>query len=321
MVVTEETLKGAKKVMAELNKQKKLIADFRKSTVKKLNPDIKQFDSEGKELEKMIDEARTIVADQVETFIIRQREEKKELVKCAINSVLDGNKLEGIELKEKYAVRIELKDQYLNSSMTINKVTEDLKLQFNQLLQEQQMEQQKIDTIKVIVDTFNHQLTFKFTPNEFDYLLDQDIATISRVVNEKVQGRLEEQKAELARIKAKQEAEVKKAKEDARLKAEAEAKAEADRIEREHQEELKAKEIEKQQAIQKAEAEKQAVLFATEEALESVDIITPVETIEDEGNDLPVLELNFSVLETHDRIETLKRYLDQFNYTYCIEGE
>jgi len=328
MVVTEETLKGSKKVMADLNKQAKVLDDFRKSTVKKLNPDIKQFESEAKELVSMIKEARTTINDQVETFIIKQREEKKELVKCAINSVLEENKLLGIELKEKYLVQIELKDQYLNSSMTINKVTEDLKVQFNSLLQDQNMEQQKIDTIKVIVDAFNGKLTFKFTANEFDYLLDNDIATISSVVNEKVQNRLAEQEAELERIKKEQEAAIEQAKKEAEEKAAREAQAEADRVEREkleaerkHQEELRQIEIAKQEAIDKAEAEKQAVLFATEEALQSVEAITPVEHSEDEGNDLTMIELNFSVLETPDRLETLKNFLDQYDYQYCIEGE
>jgi len=314
MVVTEETLKGSKKVMADLNKQAKIIDDFRKSTVKKLNPDIKQFESEAKELVSMIKEARTIIDNQVETFIIKQREEKKVLVKCAIDSVSHE-----IELKEKYLVRVELKDQYLNSSMTINKVTEDLRVQFNQLLQEQQMEQNKIDTIKVIVDTFNDKLTFKFTPQEFDYLLDRDITEISQVVNSKVQGRLEAEQEELARIEREKQEAIEKAEREAKEQAEREAKKETDRIEREHQEKIKQAEIEKQQAIQKAEAEKQAVLFATEEALQSVDTITPVEQVEDQGQDNPLLELNFSVLDTHERLETLKRYLDQFGYEYHVK--
>ncbi len=304
---------GFVKVMADLNKQAKVLDDFRKSTVKKLNPDIKQFESEAKELVKMIKEARELINDQVETFIIKQREEKKELVKCAVNSVLEENKLAGVELKEKYSVRIELKDQYLNSSMTINKVTEDLKLQFNQLLQEQQMEQQKIDTIKVIVDTFNDKLTFKFTPQEFDYLLEEDIATISKVVNEKVQGRLEEQKAELERIKREQQEAIEKAEREAKAKAEREAKAEADRIEREHQEELKAKEVEKQQAIQNAEAEKQAALFATSEALEEIESIIPVEV---EETYVKMLSVDLRIEATKEQMKALKNYMEQYNINY-----
>ena len=75
MVVTEERVKGSKEIMAELNKQAKAIDDFRKSTVKKLNPDIKQFETEAKELVSMIKEARSVISEQVETFIEKQREE------------------------------------------------------------------------------------------------------------------------------------------------------------------------------------------------------------------------------------------------------
>lgn len=316
LVVTEETLKAAKDVMAYLNKEAKKVDDFRKETKNKLNPEIKKFDGEANELYKMIKEARTIVSNQTEIFILKAREEKKVVVKCAINSVSHE-----IELKEKYLVQVELKDQYFNSSMTINKVTEDLRIQFNQLLQEQTMEQQKIDTIKAIVDTFNHQLEFKFDPKEFDYLLDQDIPTISETVNQKVKSRVSAEKAKIELMEFNKKEAIRLAEE--KVKKDADDLAEKTRIETEnkHREELRKVGIDKQQAVAKVEAEKQAVLFATEEVLETVDAITPTEAVEDSGGDPVMIELNFSVLETPERLETLKNYLDQFDYQYCIEGE
>lgn len=314
MVVTEETLKGSKKVMADLNKHAKAIDDFRKNTVKQLNPDIKAFEAEAKELVLMIKEARKVIDEQVETFIIRQREEKKELVKCAIDSVSHQ-----IELKPKYLERVELKEQYLNSSMTINKVTEDLKLQFNQLLQKQIMEQNKIDTIKVIVDTFNDKLTFKFDPNEFDYLLDSDIAYISSVVNDKVKGRYLEEQAELERIEREKQEAVERAEREAKEKAEREAKEKIEaekreqellrlKTQQEYEAKLKKQEFEALEQQRKLQEEQAKVLEAVSKQVEKT---VPVENEKSRKR-----KVTLEIKATKEQMQALKNYMDQYDIEY-----
>jgi len=325
LVVTEDMVKGSKEIMSELNKQAKAIDDFRKSTVKQLNPDIKAFEAEAKELVIMIKEARELIKCQVETFIERQREEKRELVNCRIDA-LDRE----YELEEEFKREIEFKDQYLNSSLSINKVEQDLRIQYDQAKQLQDMKHQKIDTIKVIVETFNHQLRFKFTPQEFDYLLDQDISQISKVVNEKVQGRIQEEKAELERIEAEKQAAIEQAKKDEeervrkeeeqkrlasereseRLRQEEIRKQEQIRLEeqRKHEAELRAKELEateKQRELQ----EQQAKVLET--VTKQTEAFTPVENEKSRK-----LKVQVEIKATKEQMQALKAYMDQYDIEY-----
>ena len=309
LVVTEETLKGSKSIMAELNKRSKEIDDFRKKTVKTLNPDIKQFESEAKELVSMIKEARETIKEQVEVFIVKQREEKKEIVLAVIDAVSHE-----IELWDKYRMQVELKETYLNLSVTANKVREDVVLQFEMLKMLQDQEQQKIDTIKVIVDTYNNQLTFKFTYNEFDYLLESDITTISNIVKEKVIGRLEAEKAEVERLRIEKEKAVEKAKqeESARIRREEEEKRLAE--ERRHKEELDRMEFEKQKAISRAETN---AAVSIQETFEQIEKITPTEPTEQEQ----LVSIELSILEPQHKIETLINYLESYGFHYFVKGE
>ncbi len=314
IVVTEDAVKGSKDIMSELNKQAKAIDDFRKATVKQLNPDIKAFEAEAKELVSMIKEARELIKCQVETFVEKQREEKRELVNCRIDALNHE-----YELEEEFASLIEFKDQYLNSSLSINKVDQDLRLQYDQAKQLQDMKHQKIDTIKVIVDTFNHQLTFKFNPEEFDYLLDREIADISKVVNEKVLGRIQAEKAELERIEAEKKAAIEQAKKDEeervrkeeeqkRLAAEREAQRLRQEEEDRHQAELRAKELEAQEQ-QKALQEQQAKVIET--VTSQIEKTVPVENEQSRKRKV-VLEIK----ATKEQMTALKNYMDQYDIEY-----
>ncbi len=314
LVVTEDMVKGSKEIMSELNKQAKAIDDFRKSTVKQLNPDIKAFESEAKELVSMIKEARELIKCQVETFIEKHREEKREFVNYRIDA-LDRE----YELEEEFKREIEFKDQYLNSSLSLNKVEQDLRIQYDQAKQLQNMKHQKIDTIKVIVETFNHQLKFKFSPNEFDYLLDHDISHISKVVNEKVQGRIQEEKAELERIKKEQEEAIERAKKEAEEKVRREeeakrlaAKQEAERLRQEellkHQAEMRAKENEmmrKQTELQQQQAE------VLETVIEQTQAIIPEENEKSRKR-----KVSLEIRATKEQMTALKNYMDQYDIEY-----
>lgn len=309
-VVTEQTLKGSKKVMADLNKQVKAIDDFRKTTVKQLNPSIKQFETEAKELVSMIKEARTVISDQVEKFIIKQREEKKEIVESLIDAVSHE-----IELLPKYLERIERKDNYLNASITANKIREDVILQFNALKAEQDMEQLKIDTIKSTLDVYNEKLEFKFQASYFDYLMDNDLTVISNVVKQKVEERYQEEQAKIKRMQEEKERAIEEAKRQAELEAKREAEAARLAEEKRHQEELRQKEIETNKAIDKARATEFKANRIVTETVEQFEDIIPVET--EVFEDLK--EITLHVLAEQSKLDALEAYLKQFDIQYVLE--
>jgi|SRR5690625_700501 len=74
VVVTADTLAGAKKLATELNSTKKLIDDRRKAEVAKASEPIKQFDERMKELVLMCAKGRQDILDQVKRFEDETRE-------------------------------------------------------------------------------------------------------------------------------------------------------------------------------------------------------------------------------------------------------
>lgn len=67
-VVTEDTVKDAKKLAAELNKRKKEIADYRKKTIKEVSEPITVIEGQFKQLEGMCKDGYDKLTDQVKKF-------------------------------------------------------------------------------------------------------------------------------------------------------------------------------------------------------------------------------------------------------------
>lgn len=299
-VVTAETLKGSKKTMAELNKQAKAIDDFRKTTVKNLNPDIKKFEVEAKELVSMIKEARTTISDQAEKFETERKAAKEEMVKLLIIKCKEES-----ELREEYLFKIESKSEYLNATMTANKVTEDIKKQIDTLAIEQQAFDMKVDTVKAFIDILNdtYALQVPLSYESFEHLIELEIPALKSKVEE------------LAQRRQRQEHE---ATENMRLQAEAQAKVEADKIiaqeKAKQQAELDRIESEKQAEInRRVAAETKEVTEQAEKQIEKAETVTkiaeqfsPVESvITDDRTDR-----FYALLGTKEEFEALDRYLE-----------
>ena len=221
--------------------------------------------------------------------------------------------------------QVELKDQYLNSSMSINKVKEDIVIQFNNLKMLQDMEQMKIDTIHSILNAYNEQLRFKYTFEDFERIITDEIsvAELSNTVKRKVKYRLEEEQAELIKIEEEKQQAIKQAK----LDAEKDAEQKRIKEEQKHQQELKMREREENKRIRRLEAEKEMLKqqaetrlkvleeeknSAIENIAESVNEFIPIMAdIEDS-----ILTFKFEISDTGERIETLKNYLSEYDYNW-----
>lgn len=68
LVVTPDTLKGAKQLAADLNKRAAAIDDRRKTEVADVSAPIKQFDGQMKELVKLCKDGRQLIVDQVKRY-------------------------------------------------------------------------------------------------------------------------------------------------------------------------------------------------------------------------------------------------------------
>jgi len=308
IIVTEDTVKGNKKILAELNSAKKEIETFRKKVKKEANKPVKEAEEKCKQLVARIDEAYDPIKEQMENWIESERVKKKENVE-----LVKIQTQEEIQLKPEYLARVEIKDKYLNSSESLNKVKVDMVQQFQTLKLEQDLEQQKIDTVNTIIEAYNDSLEFKFNASNFSHLMNEDVATISATVKQMVLKRKEDEKAKKEQIEIEKQEAIKaaelKVKEDARLEAERverERIAEEQRVEREHQAELKRIENERIAAEKRIREEAQAeAIRTTETIVESVSKFVPVEAKEEE----PLLTITMKLKATNDQFTALKEYV------------
>lgn len=310
-VITVDTVKDAKKTCADLNKLAKVIDDQRKKTKKELESPIKTFEGQMKELFTEVKSARENIYNQVKFF----EDETKEENRLIAVSLIDATSHE-VELWPKYLQQVVCKEEYSNLTSNPTKVKKDIVDQFNHLLMLQNQEQQKIDTIQIIVDTYNEQLQFKFDVKEFDYLLEEDIKTISETVKSKVVGRLDQEKETKERLeREKQEAiiaaelKVKQEAEALALKVKKDAEQAIIEAENAHKEELRQAEIRKAAELRKLEEEKNQII---EVANEQIDLIIPEEVQEDD----PTVEFSFNVKGTQGQMEALRNYLNQYGYDW-----
>ena len=126
IVVTEDTIKDGKKVIAELRKGQKSLDDFRKKTKKELTAPVKAFEEQCKELSKKFDEVINPIVEQSEQFEEKRKEEKRIEVEKLIGEVC---KLKDIE-------SLPLEDSYLNKSTSLKSIkTELIKVADNMLLE------------------------------------------------------------------------------------------------------------------------------------------------------------------------------------------
>jgi len=303
-VVTEESVKDAKKTRADLNKLSKELDDNRKKVKKELSQPISEFESNMKELKGQVDSASEHINEQVKFFEDKVKEEKR----IVAFNLIDQTSYE-IELWPKYRNQVELKEEYTNLTASANKVKADIVEQFKALKMLQDAEQQKIDTIKIIVETYNDQLEFKFDSQEFDYLLDYDVNHISNVVKQKVLGRIEQEKETRERLEREKQEAIEKAQREAEERVRREEEAKRLEEEKRHQEQIRQAEFKADSERRQAETNQKVML---QDITQQIENIVPVEEVEE----TPIVEYSFSVKGTINQIETLKRYMEQYGMEF-----
>lgn len=94
VVVTEENLQGAKKMMADLNKIKTAIKEKTKEATDILKQPIDDMNEKVKELYSICDEARLQISNQVEVFEAKKRDLAEQLVKKLVCDLRSDKKVE-----------------------------------------------------------------------------------------------------------------------------------------------------------------------------------------------------------------------------------
>ncbi|EPY2279542.1 DUF1351 domain-containing protein [Clostridium sporogenes] len=169
IIVTEETIKDGKKVIADLRKGKKSLDEFRKKTKKELTKSVTEFENQCKELGKKFDEVIDPINEQAEQFEIKRREEKAEEVKKVIKIVCELKRIEDLPLDEKY----------LNKSMSLKAIREDLISVANQMLLEKANHKKNVALIEGKIDLANAKYDVTMVKEPYVSMLEyEDIDTI-----------------------------------------------------------------------------------------------------------------------------------------------
>lgn len=281
---TDETIKDAKKDKAELNKAKKALSDFAIQTDKMLSANIKEFREEIKEIVGLLEEPIAEIDIKVSEYETRRKAEKEAQVLLAIERCLLENPLE-----QRYAECVELKAEYLNASMSINKVAEDIKKQIDALKLKQETHKLQVSQIEQAVEMANlkHQLDVKLVSESFVAMLEYKTFEDTK---ELIECTAEKQRAEeIAYVE--------------RVKAEEERKA---------QEKIRLEKEESDKKIAEIQRAKEAAESVANAVVEQVDNIIPVEKVEGEK----IYKATFKVRGSRDQLEKLIKYFEMANIEF-----
>ncbi|ASN68332.1 hypothetical protein 10S11_70 [uncultured Caudovirales phage] len=145
IVVTEDTVKDGKNVIADLRKGQKSLDEFRKKTKKELTKSVTDFENQCKELSKKFDEVINPINEQAEQFELKRKEKKRIEVQEVIKLVCELKHVEDLPLDERY----------LNKSMTLKAIKEDLISAANQMLLEKANHKKNVALIEGKIDLAN----------------------------------------------------------------------------------------------------------------------------------------------------------------------
>ncbi len=248
-VIKEDDLAFTKDLLADLNKKKKAIDDFRKTTKKELSEPIATFEDQCKELVGIIDDVYTDIKEQYDAFEERRREYKLQEVKELIQFAREES-----GLPEKYQLQIEIKPEYLNKTMTIAKISKEIESDIEKLKAEWQIEQARIEQIETYCELISAKLGLNIALDSKSYQHYNDITEAKEAIEKAGQRAKDAQDEAIRKIeeKAKREAEEKTAKEAQRIAQEiaAEQIAEANKKAQEAQDRASQAEAEKEEAFE-----------------------------------------------------------------------
>lgn len=119
--VSEDTLKEAKKTVADSNKVVKRLNDERIKIKKELLEPYNKFETQVKEIESILNDASKIVKDKVKVLTDREIEEKEKLI-----HELWDKKINALDNSKFYNYDEWLKPQYLNKTFKLSQVENEL---------------------------------------------------------------------------------------------------------------------------------------------------------------------------------------------------
>lgn len=172
LTVTEQSLSKCKSKQKELASVRVKIDTYRKDKKKKLSKPITDFENQCKELISLIEEVEKPIKDGIATFDDLKKDEKRNTALRLIKEVAVEQ-----ELNEKYASRLDVKDNYCNLTAKEKDVKDDLTARAMTLKVEQDREEELTDIIKDAIDSENERINRKMKLEDFKRYIDMGMST------------------------------------------------------------------------------------------------------------------------------------------------
>lgn len=126
VVVTEDTVKDGKKLIADIRKEKKTLDDERKAIKSRWMAPYDAFEKRVKQMISLYDEPVRAISSQIEAFEEQRRKEKRTLIEAVYDSV-KGDLADYLPLDQIYNQKWE------NATCTEKKIREDIQMAFDQM--------------------------------------------------------------------------------------------------------------------------------------------------------------------------------------------
>lgn len=177
---TEKDVKECKKTIAELNKGKKSLNDYRLKTKKELSIEITDFEAKCKNLSSKFDEVIKPLKDQSDQFEENRKNEKREKIKTIVDELLEKK-----GLNDKYAAELVIEDSYLTKSKTIKSIKEELTTKAEHLGIKQDKEEGDKEVIKDHLQLINKMCSTSLPKEPYIRLLEfKDVAEIKSQIED-----------------------------------------------------------------------------------------------------------------------------------------
>lgn len=151
---TEDKEAEAKKVIAELNKAKKLLDTYRKDMKAKLTVSVTDFENKIKELAAKFDAVIIPLTEQTAQFEADRKHKKRMEIEALVIALIVEHKL-----KPEFAIKLVYPEEYLNRTTSIKTITLELRAKADQLKADQDRLAAELELIKGSVDLANISLT------------------------------------------------------------------------------------------------------------------------------------------------------------------
>lgn len=201
LVFTEDNTAEIRKVLAELRKGKSAADNFRLANKKEALAPVTEFENDVKEIVKLFDDVINPINDQLKEFEEKRRAEKRAEIETIINETVENTGLE-----PKFANQLDVMDEYLAKSFSMNQIKENIEFRANNLLNEQKLELMNKENVESFVRLKNSEHDMNLSVVAYLSQLEfKAVDEVKKTVEQDVQSELNRRSREEAEKKAREE--------------------------------------------------------------------------------------------------------------------